>query len=112
MHDGDRRREGDRRHDDRRDRSRQRPVPGGSRATDPPLTTRDAADYMGRSTAFVRDAIDEGHWTPTGLVRLEAETMVLNGRRTHRIHLDAFIRFLKRIGWKRIPRHPREEHAA
>jgi hypothetical protein len=106
------RREGDRRHGDRRERSRQRPIPGGSRATDPPLTTRDVADWMGHSTSWVRAAIDEGYWVSGGLVRLEAETLTINGRRTHRVHLDAFIRFLRAIGWKRIPSHPRQENAA
>lgn len=85
---------------------------GGSRATDPPLTTRHVADWMGRSTSWVRGAIDEGVWVPGGLVRLKAETMVIGRRRTHRVHLDDFIDFLRHIGWKRIPRHPREEHAA
>jgi len=96
---------------DRR-RGRSRPIAGGSRATDPPLTTRDVGDYMGRSTSWVRGAIDEGVWVPGGLVRLKAESLTFNGRRTHRIHLDDFIAFLQAIGWRRIPRHPRESTAA
>jgi hypothetical protein len=95
-------------HSDRR-RTPAPPVRGGRRATDPPLTTRHVADWMGRSTSWVRGAIDEGVWVPGGLVRLRAETMVFSGRRTHRIHLDEFIDFLGAIGWKRIPRHPRDQ---
>jgi len=92
------------------DRRRQStPLRGGRRAGDPPLTTRHVADWMGRSTTWVRGAIDDGVWIPGGLLRLKAETIVLNGRRTHRIHLDEFIEFLRAIGWKRIPAHPRDK---
>src|SRR5687768_12458869 len=38
----------------------QRPLIGGARATDPPLTTRDCADWMGMSREFIRGAIDDG----------------------------------------------------
>jgi len=40
-------------------------------------------------------------------VKLEAETLTFGNRRTHRIHLDAFVTFLHAIGWKRIPKLPR-----
>jgi len=94
---------------ERRDARRQRPVAGGTRLTDPPLTTRACADYMGFSPEWIRQAIEHGHSNQQGLtVRLEAETLTVNGRRLHRIHLDEFIRFLKAYGWKRVPRHPRE----
>jgi hypothetical protein len=93
--------------EDRRDPRTQGPLVGGSRASDPPLTTRACADWMGFTTEWVRAAIDEGVGVGGRVVRLEAETLRLNGRRSHRIHLDAFITFLQAIGWKRIPRHPR-----
>jgi hypothetical protein len=92
---------------DRRDETRQRPIAGGSRATDPPLTTRDIADWMGLTTEWVRGAIDEGLVVGGVLVRLDAETLTVNGRRLHRVHLDRFRAFLKAIGWRRIPSAPR-----
>jgi hypothetical protein len=88
---------------ERRNIDRQRPLLGGERVTDPPLTTRDCADWMGMTTEFIRGAVDEK--------TLEAEDTVINGRRAIRIHLDDFITYLKRIGWKRLPRRPGEgEH--
>jgi hypothetical protein len=82
---------------------------GGRRAYDPPLTTRLCADWCGMTTAWVREAIDVGHQLPgrRERVKLEAETITLNRRRVHRIHLDAFIAFLRAIGWRRLPRSPR-----
>jgi hypothetical protein len=88
---------------DRRDPGRQRPLVGGHRATDPPLTTRDCADWLGFSTDWVCAAIDDGHQVHGTLVKLQAETLLINGRRTHRIHLDQFIVFLIAIEWKRLP---------
>lgn len=91
---------------ERRDPARHRAVPGGSRPDDPPLTTRDCADWLGFSTEWVRHAIEEGQPVAgDGVVRLRAERLVVNGRRTYRIHLDQFIAFLEAIGWARIPRH-------
>ena len=81
---------------DRRDAQRQRPLVGGTRKSDPPLTTRDCADWMGVSTDYIRGAIDDG--------KLEAETVTISGRKLHRIHLDAFRAWLQAIGWKRLPR--------
>jgi hypothetical protein len=92
--------------EDRRDPSRQRPIVGGARQSDPPLTTRACADWMGFTPAWIRAAIDEGVLVHRRLVKLQAETLTLNGRRVHRIHLDDFITFLGAIGWKRIPPHP------
>jgi hypothetical protein len=88
-------------------RIRPRAIAGGSRSTDPPLTTRECADWMGLTASWVRAAIDEGVTVGGRVVRLEAETLMLNGRRINRIHLDRFVVFLAAIGWKRIPRHPR-----
>ena len=88
-------------------RVRPRTINGGNRATDPPLTTRECADWMGLTSSWVRAAIDEGVAVRGRIVRLDAETLDLNGRRLHRIHLDRFVAFLVAIGWKRIPKHPR-----
>lgn len=90
---------------ERRDPSRQDPLPGGTRAGDPPFTTRECADWMGVTTEYIRQAIESG--------QLEAETIPTSGRRVmHRVHLDKFIEYLKRIGWKRIPSLPRNGGAA
>jgi len=99
---------------DRRDPTRRRAVPGGSRPDDPPLTTRDCADYLGFSPEWVRHAIEEGHRVAgqPGVVRLQAERLVVNDRRTYRIHLDQFVTFLEAIGWERIPRHAAPRRAS
>jgi len=70
----------------------------------PPLTTRACADWLGFSTSWIRAAITEGVIVHGQVVTLEAETITLNGRRTHRIHPDHFRRFLIAIGWHRLPR--------
>jgi excisionase family DNA binding protein len=75
---------------------RARPLPSGRRRTDPPLTTRECADWMGMSTEFIRGAIKDHE--------LEAEDITVNGRRVIRIHQDAFRTYLQRIGWKRLPK--------
>src|SRR5437899_2581403 len=61
---------------ERRVRSRQRPVLGGSRVGDPPLTTRACADWMNFTTEWVRAAIDEGVVVNGARVMLAAETMI------------------------------------
>lgn len=88
-------------------RIRPRAIAGGSRGDDPPLTTRDCATYTGLTTEWVRAAITEGVVVRGRLVKLEAETLTINGRRIHRIHGDRWVEFLIAIGWKRIPKHPR-----
>ena len=45
---------------DRRQPRQQRQVVGGSRQSDPPLTTRACADWMGLTPEWIRSAIDEG----------------------------------------------------
>lgn len=50
------------------------------------------------SREFIRGAIDDGE--------LSAEDVIINGRRVLRIHLDDFIGYLQKIGWKRLPRRP------
>jgi hypothetical protein len=98
---------------DRRDRGRQQPVPGGTRVSDPPLTTRLCADFLAMTTEWVRNAIDNGVTVPGRLlpVKLEAETLTINGRRVHRIHHDRFRAFCQDIGWARIPKLPRSDAA-
>jgi hypothetical protein len=88
---------------ERRDPARQRPIAGGSRVGDPPLTTRACADWMGLTSEWIRAAIVEGVTMRGVPVKLKAERLVLNGRTNYRIHLDDFRAFLQRIGWKRIP---------
>lgn len=85
---------------------------GGARANDPPLTTRDCADFMGMSPAWVRAAIEEGVTHRRRLVKLRAERLGLNGRTIYRVHLDQFIVFLVAIGWRRVPPHPSQRAAA
>jgi len=71
---------------------------------EPPLTARACADWMGVTPAWVRGAITTGVTIANGkIVKLEAETPVINGRRMHRIHLDSFVTFLTAIGWKHLP---------
>jgi hypothetical protein len=98
---------------DRRQRDRQEPVPGGTRVSDPPLTTRLCADYLGMTTEWMRAAIDKGVIVPGRMlpVKLEAETLSINGRKVHRIHHDRFVAFCKDIGWARIPALPRSDIA-
>ena len=92
---------------DRRAVERQRPVKGGSRLTDPPLTPRDVATWTGFSIEWVRIAILDGITNHRGEVcKLAAETMVLNGRTIRRIHLDEFHYFLRCIGFDRLPALP------
>jgi hypothetical protein len=69
-----------------------------------PLTARECADYMGFTTEWIRRAIVDGVRVKGELVRLEAETLEVNGRRTYRVHMDAFSDFLQAIGWKHLPK--------
>lgn len=94
------------RHDDRRHPA-PRPLPGGSRASDPPLTTRACADWMGVTPSWIRSAITEGVPVDGRLVTLETE-IVPGKRLVYRIHLDRFIAFLRAIKWRRIPPNPRD----
>jgi excisionase family DNA binding protein len=58
---------------------------GGRRASDPPLTTRDCADWIGCSTNYIRDAIVSGELAAAGRVG-----------RSHRIPYESFVEFCKR----------------
>lgn len=69
---------------------------------DPPLTTRDAAAWMGMSGEWIRQAITQGFPVDGQLVTLEAETLPTGKRRVYRIHPEAFNRFLRGIGWSRL----------
>ena len=93
---------------DRRQPRHQHEWRGGRRATDPPLTTGDCADWMGVGRDFIRGAIAD----PDPAKRLEAEDIEVNGRRLIRIHHDDFCAWLEKIGWKRIPRRLPPEPAA
>jgi hypothetical protein len=68
-----------------------------------PLTVRDCADYLGFTTEWIRRAITDGVNVHGVLLKLEAETLTFNKRRTYRIHLDKFTQFLRAIGWKHLP---------
>lgn len=70
---------------------------------DPPLTCRECADYMGFTPTWIRQAIRDGVTVRGKTVKLEAETLALNGRPTYRIHVDKFSEFLQAIGWKHLP---------
>ena len=69
-----------------------------------PLTARDCADWMGFTPAWIRKAINDGVTVHGRTVKLEAETLSVNGRTTHRIHEHKFTEFLQAIGWKHLPR--------
>jgi hypothetical protein len=61
---------------------------------------------MGFTTEWIRRAILDGVIVRGVLVRLDAETLEINGRRTYRIHEHKFSEFLVAIGWKHLPRPP------
>ena len=73
------------------------------RVHETPLTVRDCADYMGYTPAFIRVAINAGVLHRGTLVKLEAEATEINGRRSYRVYLASFRRFLIAIGWKHLP---------
>ena len=58
---------------------------------------------MGLTSAWIRAAIHEGVRVRGQVVMLEAESLSINGRPVHRVHLHHFVTFLKAIGWKRLP---------
>jgi hypothetical protein len=83
--------------EERRRAERQQRIVGGRRRTDPPLSTRACADWMGMGTDYIVDAIKAGD--------LQAERFGRAGKRQqYRIHLDAFIAFLRKIGFRRLPK--------
>jgi excisionase family DNA binding protein len=78
---------------DRRHPDRQAPRLQGRRATDPTLTTRDLADRLGVSTAFILGEIRDG--------RLSALTLSGRGKRTiYRVSEAAFEAYVARY-WTR-----------
>lgn len=77
------------------------------RQADRPLTLRECADYLGYSDEWVRQAILVGVVTADGAqVKLQTETLALNGRRAYRIHESHFYTFLRAIGWAHLPARP------
>lgn len=82
---------------DRRDPGRDRILVGGRRESDPPLTPRACADWMGVSPSYIRGLIHDKH--------LRAEKVVVGDRRPlYRIYFDDFVKCLKRLNWSRLPR--------
>jgi hypothetical protein len=81
-------------------RRQQRSIVGGHRATDPPLTTRECADWMGMGTTYiVRGRSRRG--------TLKAERFGLPGRKRaqlpdspRRLHS----RSCRKIGFQRLPK--------
>lgn len=82
------------------------------RLSNPCYKVRECATWLGVSPHWVRKAIRAG--VNTGgcdisaavgrrWVRLEAESITVNGRHMYRIHEDAFVTFLRAIGSKRLP---------
>ncbi len=66
------------------------------------LKARECADFMGVSPQWIRNAIAEG--ATRQRIKLQAEILTINGRRTLRIHEHHFRAFLQAIGWKHLPR--------
>ena len=69
-----------------------------------PLTARECADYLGFTTDWIRRAITDGVPVDGGVVKLEAERLLLTRRTQYRIHEEKFTVFLQAIGWKHLPR--------
>lgn len=67
------------------------------RQTEPPLSTRECADFIGCSTEYIREAIRAGE--------LQAEQITMPGkhRGMWRIHPDDFRAFLVKVNFRRIP---------
>jgi hypothetical protein len=70
-----------------------------------PWTVGACATFMGFAPNFVRGAIVTGVHSGRRRrrVRLEAEVIVVGGRRRYRVHLDKFTAFLRQLGWQRMP---------
>lgn len=64
----------------------------------PPLSTRECADFMGVSTTYIVEAIKAGELPAEDARRPGA------GRAVYRVHEDDFIAFLRTRNWKRLPR--------
>jgi len=78
-----------------------------ARGVESPLTTRACATYLGFSDQWVRAAIADGVVVHGTRVQLEAEVLTFGSRRRiYRIHRDAFLDFLRAIGWSRLPALP------
>jgi excisionase family DNA binding protein len=61
----------------------------------PPLSTRECADFMGVSTTYIVEQIKAG--------KLPAERVPSGPRTLYRVHEDDFVAFLKAVKWSRLP---------
>lgn len=68
---------------------------------EPPLSTRECADFIGCSTDYILKAIKAGK------LSAERATMPGNQRAMYRVHVDDFRAFLKAINFKRLPAEAR-----
>lgn len=64
----------------------------------PPLTTRECADFIGVTTDYIVNAIKAGE--------LKADDLRAPGARNavYRVHEDDFVAFLKTRKWSRLPK--------
>jgi hypothetical protein len=67
------------------------------------LTASECADDIGRTVERIHRAITDGVTVHGVLVKLQAETLMTNGRRVTRIELVRFRAFLAKIGWTQLP---------
>lgn len=89
---------------ERRDTAHERRVIGGRRNYDPPLTTRDCARILGVSPQHVRSFINHGVMFRSTVVKLTPSyDERLNGKRFIRIYRDDLVTFLTAIHWSHIP---------
>jgi len=84
----------------------------GLRPFEKPLTTRDCADFMGRSTKWIRRAIVDGVTTADGRTVKAAQTLEISSRTTYRIPADRFRDFLLALGCRHLPARAAELPAA
>jgi excisionase family DNA binding protein len=82
---------------DRRNPARQQLRAGGRRRQDPPLTTRDCADWLGVSPDKILRAIE------AGFLRAERFREPGASRDTVRIHGTDFHAYCLLIGFRRLP---------
>lgn len=66
------------------------------RKAQPPLSTRECAEFMGVSTDYIVRAIKAGD--------LRAEALPSGKRTLYRVHEDDFITWLRALRWSRLPK--------
>lgn len=64
----------------------------------PPLSTRECAEFLGVSRTFILEAIRSGE------LRAEAIRRTGKAKALYRVHEDDFVAWLKKIGWSRLPK--------